>query len=357
VIKNTLIRITFLVISIGIFGCNHTAEMSRLSQFNETIHVDYSLIYYIHADSDYLYHDPDGQPVRENSKVLTTALEVAEAAHSGEVFIYHQRPARKLLGLFPRRSSQFYHFKNGELIHRVKYRHQDKKEAFLATEAQLFNEYRSYNPTDNQRNFFLYFGHEIPSENGKGYHQSLPGMDVNTDSFAKGIQNFLQSDEDRFNLVVLSACNNGTPAMAELLMPSAHIMLASPQNLHLSHFDSGSMALLEEEPGISSFQLAHSLAEQTYQRLVANIHTTIALTLYDFEYVQTYINNLTSLSATNKTSDRTVQFQDNVDCADINPFVSETSYREGVVTWYKPARFGRESSGSSHSGWGCKPGM
>lgn len=39
-------------------------------------------------------------------------------------------------------------------------------------------------------------------------------------------------------------------------------------------------------------------------------------------------------------SDRLVQFQDNVDCARIHPFESET-YRQGVETWYKPAQFGR----------------
>ena len=337
-------------------GCSHTSELTSENIPINGTDVNYSVVYYIHADSDYLYHGPEGQPVRENSKVLATAFEVAEHARSGEVFIFHQHRERKLLGLFPRRSSRFYHFRNGELSNQVKYRHPDKQEAFLATEAQLINQYRAHNLAENHQNYFLYFGHEIPSETGIGYHRSLPGIKVNTESFAKGIQNFLLTDEDRFDLAVLSTCNNGTPAMAELLMPFTDTMLASPQNLHLSHFDSGSMTLLEKEPGISPLQLGHSIAEKTYQRLEATVHTTITLALYNFEDIRAYIQSLTSITAANNDSDRTVQFQDNVDCAEIVLMDSKID-RNGVETWYKPARFGRQSGLSTHSGWGCKPGM
>jgi hypothetical protein len=354
VINNSFIRITLLAISFGFIGCSHTSELSRVSHSNELIHVDYSVIYYIHADSDYLYHDSDGKPVRGNSNVLATAFEVAEAARSGEIFIYYQRPERKLLGLLPRRSSRFYYFRNGQLISQVKYRHPKKKEAFLATAGQLMNQYRVRNLDDDHQNYFLYFGHEIPLDRGRGYHRSLPGIEVNTVSFVRGIQNFLLTDEDRLDLVVLSTCNNGTPAMAEVLMPFTDAMLASPQNLHLSHFDSGSMAQLEKEPGISSLQLGYLMAEQTYQRLEATVQTTITLALYDLNDIRTYIKTLTSLTASNKVSDQSVQFQDNVDCAELL-FPDSSSYRNGVETWYKPARFGRQSGQFTHSGWGCKP--
>jgi len=318
--------------------------------------VKYSVIYYIHADSDYLYHDSDGEPVRENSDVLKTAIDVAESAHSGEVFIYYQQRERKLLWLFPRRSSRLYHYRNGRLINHIKYRHPDKKEAFLATESQLLNQYRAQNRSDDHQNYFLYFGHEIPSENGVGYHRSLPDIEVNTVSFAKGIQNLLLTDEDRFDLVVLSTCNNGTPEMAKLLIPFTDAMLASPQNLHLSHLDSDKLTHLEIKPDISPIQLGHLMAEKSFQRLAETVQTTITLALYHFEDVEPYINTLTSLIAENKVSDRSVQFQDNVDCAQFNLF-EPGAYRQGVTTWYKPARFGRQSGQSAHSGWGCKPGL
>jgi len=318
--------------------------------------VNYSVIYYIHADSDYLYHDSEGNSVRENSGVLATAINVGEEALSGEVFIFHQRPVRKTLGLFPRRSSRFFHYRNGQLISHIKYRHPDKKEAFLATEADLLNQYRNHHRTDNHQNYFLYFGHEIPSENGKGYHRSLPAIDVNTISFAKGVQNLLLSDKERFSLAILSTCNNGTPAMAKHLVPFTDALLASPQNLHLSHIDSESMAHLEIEPGILPLQLGRNLAEKTYERLTKAVHTTITLSLYDLNDVKQYIHALASFTESNNTTNGFAQFQDNIDCAEIYPAQPEF-YRRGVETWYKPARFGRQSGQFTHSGWGCKPGM
>lgn len=334
-------------------GCSHTTELSGEYLQDHNMDVNYSVSYYIHADSDYLYHTPDGNAVRENSEVLETAFDVGEAAHSGEVFIFYQRSERKFLGLFPRKRSRFFHYKNGQLINRVKYRHPDKKEAFLATEAQLMKQYRGENRTKDHQNYFLYYGHEIPTGKGKGYHRSLSGIDVNTGSFAKGIQNFL-TDKDRFDLVVLSTCNNGTPAMAELLIPFTDAMLASPQNLHLSHIDTDSMSLLEMEPEISPLQLGHSMAEQTFQRLEATVQTTITLALYDFEEVRDYINTLSLIIAANKTTDGSVQFQDNVDCAEVHS-INPGAYRQGVEAWYKPARFGRKTGQNTHSGWGCKP--
>lgn len=343
-----------LITGLIFYGCSHTSELTGdYLQENEN-DVDYSLIYYIHSDSDYLYHTSEGEPIKENSEVLNTAFKVAEDVLSGEVFIYYQRPETKFLGLFPRKRSRLYQYKKGQLVNTIKYRHADKEELFLATEANLLREIRTQNRTDDHQSYFLYFGHEIPPENGKGYHHTLPDIEVNTATFANGIQNFLHSDEDRFNLVVLSTCNNGTPKMAELLMPFTDTMLASPQNLHLSHFDTEAITLLEKEPGVSSMKLARSMADQTYQRLEKTIQTTITLALYNLEDVKTYIDTLTPLTSTNQTSDRFEQFQDNVDCAEIYSFESET-YRQGVETWYKPARFGRQSGRSTHSGWGCKP--
>lgn len=341
------------IIGLIFLGCSHTTELTKKHLPENTAEVNYSVIYYIHADSDYLYHTNESEPVRENSEVLATAFEVGKAARSGEVFIYYQRSEKKLLGLFPRKSSRFFHYKNGQLINRVKYRHPDKEEPFLTTEAQLLNKYRAQNRADKHQNYLLYFGHEIPSENGKGYHRSLPAIDVNTLSFTKGIQNFLLSDEDHFDLVVLSTCNNGTPDMAELLMPFTRTMLASPQNLHLSHYDSGRMELLESETEISPLKLGHSMAEQTFQRLDTTVHTAITLALYDLKTIQPYIQSLSTHIA-NEDSERSPQIQDNVDCDLVHPFESEV-YREGIETWYKPARFGRQSSQSTHSGWGCKP--
>ena len=339
------------LIGIIVTGCSHTSSITEQELTENTRDVNYSVIYYIHADADYLYHNSDGKPIQANSRVLSTALEVGEAARSGEVFIYYQRPERKILGLFPRKSSRFYQYKNGLLINHMKYRHEDKREPFLTTEAQLMTKYR----TDSHQTYFLYFGHEIPLGNNKGYHRSLPGIDVNTFSFATGIQNFLKTDDERFSLVALSTCNNGTPEMAKLLTPFTHTLLASPQNLHLSHIDSDAIQLLETNPDISSLQLGRFLGEFTFQRLDTTVHTTISLALYDLKTVSTYIKSLSAYTAVDKVSERPLLFKDNIDCAKIHPFDPE-AYTQGIEIWYKPARFGRQSA-QLHSGWGCKPVM
>lgn len=337
-------------------GCSHSSGLTKKYLPENEAGINYSVIYYIHADSDYLYHDSSGLPVRDNLKVLMSALEVAEAAYSGEIFIYYQRSESKLLGLFPRKRSRFFHYRNGHLFNKIKYRHRNKEEAFLTTEAKLMNLNLTQNRTHNHQNYFLYFGHEIPSKDGEGYHRSMPDSDVNTDSFAKGIQRFLLTSEDKFDLLVLSTCNNGTPAMAERMMPFTDVMLASPQNLHLSHVESGDISLLEDEPKISPLQLGHSMAEKTFQHLADTVHTTITLAIYNFEVVRDYIHTLTSLTSANTFSGRFTQVQENVDCSELPNFDSE-SYQNGVETWYKPARFGFQNGLSTHSGWGCKPPM
>lgn len=355
IMKHLLLYLSTIVLIT--MGCSPTTELIREREYQttNTYDVDYSAIYYIHADADYLYHDPDGDPVRGNSGVLKTAFEVAKGARSGELFIYHQRPEKKLLGLFPQRSSRLYHYRNGQLINEVKYRHTDKKEAFLATEAELLEQYRVHNRAENHQNYLLYFGHEVPTENGTNYHKTLPDINVTRATFASGVQNFLASDDQRFELLVLSTCNNGTPAMAEQLMSFTDVVLASPQNLHLSHVDTKAMALLESEPGISTLQLGRTIAERTFERLKKDIETTIILSMYHLNDLQAYINILSTLTAVEAVTDRSVQYGDNVDCAQISPSEPE-AYRQGVETWYKPARFGRRSSGTFHSGWGCKPG-
>lgn len=335
-------------------GCSSTSELFREDPIDESDSVDYSVIYYIHADSDYLYHDANGDPVRDNSKVLQTAQSVAEELESGEVFIFYQQPEKKFLGLFPRKKSRLYHYRSGELTSRVNYRHSDKDEDFLATEARLYDQYRTHSRVADQRNYFLYFGHEIPDDDGNKYHRTNPDIAVNTDSFSAGIQKFLGTAELRFNLVVLSTCNNGTPEMAEKLMPFSDTLLASPQNLHLSHIDSENLDLLESDPGITTAELAHSMADQTYRRLDEEIETVITITVYDFEIVEEYKKELQAFSRRYGALDTRSYYSDNVDCKRVD-FFDDDTFGKGVKTWYEPARFGRQSSTATHSGWGCRP--
>lgn len=343
-----------LVMVFIISGCSHTSELFRDESAHDRVSTDYTVIYYIHADSDYLYHNAAGEPVRGNQKVLEDALKVAENAASGEVFIYYQRPEKKFLGLFPRRSSHLYHYRSGERITRVNYRHSVSNEDFLTTEARLYDYYKNQSRSETQKRYFLYFGHEIPGIEGKKYHRTLPDIEVNTETFSAGIQKFLGSDGQRFRIVALSTCNNGTPAMADQLMPFADVLLASPHNLHLSHIDSKSLTLLENSPGVSSIELAQTMADKTYKRLESEVQTEITLATYDLEIWRDYKSELQTFITSYDAMGRIKHFSVNIDCKQ-SAFFDEDLFEEGVKTWYKPARFGRRSGNSTHSGWGCKP--
>ncbi len=334
-------------------GCSSTSELFREDPMEKTVDPDYLVVYYIHADADYLYYDAAGKSVRGNRKIFDTAIKVAEEAKSGEVFVFYQESETNFLGLFPRKKSWFYHYTNGELSSQVKYHHSNKKEDFLTTEAQLYNQYKSNTRNEDQRNYFLYFGHEIPDADGKKYHRTLPDIIVNTESFSIGIQRFLASNKDRFDLSVLSTCNNGTPMTAEHLMPYSDALLASPQNLHLSHIDSKTLNLLESHPEISSIQLADSMAERTYQRLENEIQTTITLTVYDLDFIRKMKSELHAFSKKFNALDSTQNLSDNIDCNQFEFFDGEI-FENGLKTWYRPARFGRKAT-TTHSGWGCKP--
>lgn len=343
-----------LIAGFVLSGCSSVSELPMEDSVADKAGVYYTVIYYIHADADYLYHDAAGNPVRGNRQVLETALSVGEESESGEVFIFYQKPEKKFLGLFPRKKSRLYHYKNGELASRVNYRHSDKKEDFFTTEARIHDQYRTHSKSENHRNFFLYFGHEIPDDDGKKYHRTKPDIAVNAESFTSGIQNFLMNDNQRYHLVVLSTCNNGTTNMAENLMPFSDVLLASPQNLHLSHIDSDSLSLLDSNPEISANELAHSMAEQTYKRLEAQIQTAITLTVYDLEIIHEYKNELKDFSMAYNDLGRRQNYSDNDDCNQAS-FFDEEVFSKGLKTWYKPARFGRKSRSNTHSGWGCKP--
>lgn len=352
VIKFRLFKIIFAAFVLT--GCSSTSELLYESSLDESWGIDYSIIYYIHADSDYLYHDSTGNPIRGNSLVLKTAHEVAENAKTGEVFIFYQRPERKILGLFPRRSSRFYHYENGVLTSKVEYRHSNKSEEFLTSEAQLYDQYRIQSRNDEPEKYVLYFGHEIPLEEGGGYHHTLPDIEVNIETFSKGLKHFLAGDQTRFDLVVLSTCNNGSPIMADYLMPISNTVVASPQNLHLSHIDSESLRELESSPEITSIQLARMMAEKTYNRLANEILTTITLAVYDFEEVQKYRDELREFRVSYADFNLIPLYSDNIDCKEIEIFDNER-FSNGVIAWFKPARFGRASANETHSGWGCRP--
>lgn len=348
-----LLSAAIFVMSTSFFACKSPHNLTQNSEPKPSEKIRYSVTYMIHGDADYLYHDSLGSARQADEKVLEEAKRFARNAENGEVFIFHQRPERKILWLFPRKDRQFFYFKQGELVHKTTYSPSSPAEVFAA-EAGLYRHHKSLGSPDSQ-NVFLYFGHEIPYTDGSGYYHSLPELQLNTDTFAQGLSSMLPGSDDAFDLTVLSTCNNGSPDMVQALQPYSRILLASPQNLHLSHIDTEQLSLLEKNPSLSSKELAEALAKQSYERLSTSIQTVISLTIYDLEIISGYIHKISSayneyLSGKDVLETGT----DNVSCTSLSIFPSEINFSKGVTNRYRPPKFGRQAKNQTHSGWGCK---
>lgn len=333
-------------------GCSTVKTVSEDSPGSEEKNTEYTVVTYVHGDSDYLFHGENGQSIQADSNALLKVRNSAQKAENGEYFIFHKKKKKKFLGIFPRRNSQLYHYRNGELVNLVSYRSESGNEPFFETESKIFRDLSPEQRSASNRMIFLFFGHEIPLFPGDTYHRSLPGIEVHTESFADGIQQFIPGGA-RFDLVALSTCNNGSPAMIHHLQDVSDIVLASPQNLHLSHLDTEQFSLLETEPDITSRQLAEAIAENTFNRLSETVQTAVSLSVYDVENVSSYIKELYIQTDSFIDQENPNLYRDNTDCSKL-PFFDSKQFKSGVTTFFRPAAFGRDAGDSEHSGWGCK---
>ena len=333
-------------------GCSSVKTVYEQSPEATKEDSHYMVITYIHGDGDYLFHDQDGKAVRADDNALRKLHKSAKEATNGEYFIFHPQGKNKFLRLFPRRNNQLYHYRNGELINLISYRNESNSGSFLETESRILRDLKSPKSTGTYRTVFLYFGHEIPLYHGKSYHRSRPGVDVNTATFANGIRKLIPEDE-RFDLIALSTCNNGSPAMVHQLQNRSDVVLASPQNLHLSHLDTEQLFLLETAPEISTFQLAERLAESTFERLTKTVQTAVTLSVYDMDKLESVMDQFYVQSEEFVDQKNPNLYRDNIDCSKL-PFFASGKYSPGVSTLFRPAKFGRNTGDSTHSGWGCK---
>lgn len=348
-----LLCTTYLASISLLFACKPAEKITGNHQDYSPEDVKYSIIYVIHGDADYLYHDSLSRSRQADEEVLAEAKRLGQNAKSGEVLIFHQRPEKKILWLFPKKDRHFFHYKNGTLKTKIDYSPSSEKDVF-STETELLNRFRSTDE-DSFNNIFLYFGHEIPYRDGEAYHTTMPEINFNTENFAKGLSGMLPNYDSSFDLTVLSTCNNGSPDMVNALHPYTQTLLASPQNLHLSHIDTGMLSVLETKPDIKSEKLASILAEETYNRLSRFIQTVISLTVYDLQQVSDYISEVDSLYQDYLYNGPVPDSgTDNTDCASLPIFKSDFDFSRGLTVWYRAPRFGTKAGHATHSGWGCK---
>src|SRR5699024_1430545 len=330
-------------------GCQSTKGPLKAS-FNSKP-VCYSIIYLNHGEADYLYQNTAGRPLQADQQVLREAQKVARNATKGEVFIFHIRPEQKILWLFPRKDRQFYYYRHGQLVAKQHYSPHSLNQPFV-TETLLYQKYHAIEPADTSARILLYFGHEIPSHSLRGYHHSRPSAVFNTQTFTQGIQSFLGADkQSSFDLTVLSTCNNGTPSFVQMLSPYTQYVLASPQDLHLSHLDTQALNLLDQPQPITTAVLADSLAAQSYRRLSSFLQTPISLSVYNTAQVKSYLPGFAKVYQHYQHNHPNVpQWVDNIDCA-LLPFYKQKPHSVGVQSCYKAPVFEVTTDRTIHSSW------
>jgi hypothetical protein len=319
---------------------------------NET---KYSLIFVIHGDGDYLYHDTSSKEYIADEEVLINAKNVALQNPNAEVFIFHQKPRKHFLFFFPIRDGEFYYYRNGQLLVNELY-WRDQEYSNLDFEVAAFQRFRTVDQS-NKISMFLYFGHEIPEFDGKGYDESYPDRTFNIDNLSDGLKGFT-SDSSKFHLTILATCFGGTPYTINKLGSYSKYIIASPENLHLSYFDLQSLERLNvglQDGDVLIF--AKRFARQSFDKLTSNILTEVSVVVYDVEKAQNYLNAVhdnyeTTLTSLKKMTSTELEEVEHCDCADI-PAYQLSSMNKGVDVFYRPARFGRTKNKQIYSGWEC----
>jgi len=302
------------------------------------------IVIVVHGDASYLYHTPDGTAHQADAETLREAFAAARSMPRAEVFVFHQRPRNRLLGLLPRDDGSFYHFRRGRLVRQATY--EQHREAALSAEARLMERHHSAPPDSSLFTAALYYGHAIPEAARPGYHRSAPDVPFGIGDLADGLGRLRPGGP--FDAVVLSTCDGGTPHTLSTLAPHAHSVLAAPGDLHLSFIDADLL------PGVSSTTApttwTHRLADRAFDRLTDRVTTAVRLATYDVDRAAPAARRMTDAvpadTSTTPTGGR------HVDCRQVLERPVDTT---GVRVWYRAARFGPRADRTSHSGWACMP--
>ncbi len=343
-------------LTLGLFAlsCSSRSPLSLETSPGEgsALSPSYILVFIIHGDGGYLYHDSDGNDFRADEEALAGAIKVAQQNSEAEVFIFHEKRRRHFLFVFPRHDGEFYYYRNGQLLVQESY-WRDQGQSRFDPEVVLYNRFRAPERSQPTR-LFLYFGHEIPELGGKGYDASYRDRTFTVDDLADGLKH-LTPDSAKFDLIVLSTCFGGTPRTISALTPYARYVMASPGDLHLSYFDLRPFEGLDvglRDGGVSAF--AQECARVSFDRLAEDIQTEITVAVYDVDRVQGFLRSVDSayddaLSALPAEATSSIE---HCDCAEDSAYV-RPAMSEGVNVLFRSARFGRSAHKQTHSGWEC----
>ncbi len=250
----------------------------------------FSIIFVIHGDGDYFYHDTNGNEYLADKEALAVAKRVGQKNPYAEVFIFHQRARQNFLFFFPIRDGEFFYYRNGKLIATEQY-WRDQEKSNLNPEIELYQRFHSNNQP-KKINIFVYCGHEIPEFGGIGYDESYPDRSFTVDDLANGLKKLI-SVSSKIDLLMLSTCFGGTPYTIGMLGLYTGTIIASPDNLHLSYFDFQRLESLElclKDRDVPAF--AKRFAQHSFDRLTKDIQTAVYISVYDIDSVQGFLHSV-----------------------------------------------------------------
>lgn len=351
------VSIGYAMLTVFLSSCSADLTLQRENRLAKLSLFDtkYSIIFVIHGDNDYLYHDSRGKKYKANEESLAAARRVAEENSQAEVFIFHQKPGSNFLFFFPIKDGEYFYYRNGRLIENDSY-WRNQEQANIDFEIDLYNQLRLIKQSNLIR-MFVYLGHEIPEINGAGYDLSYPDRVFTVDNVANGLKGFT-SDSSKFDLVILSTCYGGTPYTIGKLGAFTKTIIASPENLHLSYFDLSALERLDVrllDGSVPAFAI--KFAQQSFDKLTSDLQTEVSIAIYDIKSVQKYLNSVNNeynnklISLKDKTQ-ASLAGMERCDCADV-PAYQLSTISDGVEVFYRAARFGRLKNKESHSGWEC----
>lgn len=313
----------------------------------------YSVVFVINGDGDYVYHDTSGNVFEADEKALEGAKRIAERNPRAEVFIFHQMPEEHFLFFFPLPDAEFFCYRHGRLVAGGSYT-RDRSESPLSPELDLYRRFSARNPHPSA-SVFVYCGHELAEEREGDDGESPPDRGWSVRDLAEGLNGFT-GDSARFDIAILSTCYGGTPFTIGALGRSARYIVASPDNLHLSYFDTRPLENLEvglSDGDIRSF--ARRFARRSFDRLTGEVETAVSVAVYDADSVRHYVRSVRALYDSTLTAliaggDLSAGTAERCDIAEIPSYVLP-SMHEGVEVYFRGARFGRERLKTVHSGW------
>lgn len=302
------------------------------------------IVLVVHGDASYLYHDREGRGHQADEETLQEAFSAARAMPKAEIFLFHQRPEDKILGLFPRDDGTFYHFRRGNLVRRTTY--DQNRSVPLDAEAKLLRSASATAADSSMLTAAIYYGHAIPEESRSGYHRSRPAVSFGVDDLARGLERLAGPHASAFDAVVLSTCDGGTPHTISTLGSTARYVLASPRDLHLSFMDADLLATVDSTTDPAAW--TRTFAERAFDRLTARTVTAVTLATYDMGQATSAARRM----AQEVRPDTSVAPAGarHVDCQKVLGTSVDTT---GVRTWDRPAQFGPQANRAPHSGWGC----